>query len=1229
MFSNLKMRTKLGISFSILIVIASVMGFVGYLGFTEIKHLNELAADAVQILNHIERIRQHEKNFMIDNSEDNKTIVRESIREICNDIKVSRDDYSEKEEQENIDEINKAFEQYHLAIERYFTMADQKIEADKKMTDVAREIIILAKTFKEDQQKQLIEVRTTASNEEKKRLIIADAANRLIKLIQETRITEKNYLIRKNTKYKEEIQQIIKQMLTLCNDMKANLIDPYNIDLLNKIEQKCDEYAKYFQNIVSIQLKKSETISTIQSTMFQVNQMGNEIILLSNNLSKNSQQTNTQLQQIIWMIKEFNQLFQSIKDVYALEVLYLFDQSTDISQQHKLIGDILNQCDLLIKKIQIDALTQKLYQIKQFISQHDQLFDSLNDLAKQQTDIESAMLTSARDIEKNTMLIREKLKSMLAEAQVQYKEKEDDKIIKTDDANQLIQMVLECRRQEKNFIIKKDENAKNQCKQIIEKIILLTNDIRSRFHKEENIESAQKVIEHITEYKNAFEKYFKGVDNQLIAEQEMIKNANHVTQLATNSRNTQKEKMNQTIHGTLIQFIIGTLAAIIIGIVLAIIITQLITKPMLKAVKIANSIAKGDITQRLNINTTDEMGMLATSLDQIPMVIEKMLSEFESIVQYIEYGQMMKRGDHTLFNGGFAELIKGSNRIIDVFIAHLNAIPVPVMIIDKDYHITFASKALGDISGKPIKELIGKKCYDVVNTNDCKTNQCACYQSMNTGQKVTNDTIASPLGKDMNISYTGVPIKMSDGTIVGAMEVVIDQTDVRQAMLISKKVNTFQDNQVAKISAMLNEVADGNMSARYFPDQGDDYTKNTQHTFDTISKALNATVAKIEKIDEFQRSEVETLSLVLHDVASGNMLKRYNVSVGDKETQGVYDNFKVISDKLNLTFDNLTEIIKRIIDYSNSLSSSSNQLSESSTRLASTAEEMSAQSSSVASSTEQMSNNINTIASASEEMSTNIVNVSTTAEQMSNNMNSVASAVEETTMSMNEIKNHASEGEKVASRATDMAHNATNVMKTLGDAAREIGEVTEVIKRIADQTNLLALNATIEAASAGDAGKGFAVVANEIKKLANQSAQAAEDITKRIEGVQGNTSEAIEVINKVADIINNINSSVGVISSAVDQQTKATNEIAMNVSEASTGVKNIAAAIEELAVGAKDMSKNASEVACGTNEVSSNIQGVNIAVSDSNKNIQFVKQAANELSKISDELHQMVAQFTV
>jgi len=311
------------------------------------------------------------------------------------------------------------------------------------------------------------------------------------------------------------------------------------------------------------------------------------------------------------------------------------------------------------------------------------------------------------------------------------------------------------------------------------------------------------------------------------------------------------------------------------------------------------------------------------------------------------------------------------------------------------------------------------------------------------------------------------------------------------------------------------------------------------------------------------------------------------------------------------------------------LTSVSEELSSVSKELTGSSEKTSNQSNTVASTTEQMAVNINAMASGAEQASVNANEVAGAAEQMSTNMNTIASAVEQMSASISQISSNASEAHKVAGNATTKSDEATDAMSKLGVAAKEIGKVTDVIKKIADKTNLLALNATIEAASAGEAGKGFAVVAGEIKELATQSAQSADDIAQRIDGIQQGTNNAVSVIHDVSNIIVKINESVEAIVGHVEQQTKASNEIANNVSQASVGAKRVAGAIGEVAKGANDVSRNAGEAAKGANDVSQNVVGMSLAAKESSKGASHVNQNAENLSKMAEHLKEAMDKFKV
>jgi len=249
----------------------------------------------------------------------------------------------------------------------------------------------------------------------------------------------------------------------------------------------------------------------------------------------------------------------------------------------------------------------------------------------------------------------------------------------------------------------------------------------------------------------------------------------------------------------------------------------------------------------------------------------------------------------------------------------------------------------------------------------------------------------------------------------------------------------------------------------------------------------------------------------------------------------------------------------------------------------------------LASSSEELASIGKQVTKNAEENETNIGSVASASEQASTNTNTIAAAVEEMSASINQIASNAGEANKVATEATEKSREATGAMNKLGAAAKEIGQVTDVIKKIADMTNLLALNATIEAASAGAAGKGFAVVAGEIKELANQSAKSADDIARRIEGIQSGTGEAVTVINDVSGIIEKIGKSVESISNHVNQQTKASNEISRNTSEAAKGVSVMNQSVAGIAKGAKESSQGAQQINQSAGELArlaSNLKGV-------------------------------------
>ena len=204
--------------------------------------------------------------------------------------------------------------------------------------------------------------------------------------------------------------------------------------------------------------------------------------------------------------------------------------------------------------------------------------------------------------------------------------------------------------------------------------------------------------------------------------------------------------------------------------------------------------------------------------------------------------------------------------------------------------------------------------------------------------------------------------------------------------------------------------------------------------------------------------------------------------------------------------------------------------------------------------------------------------VASAAEETSINVQTVASAVKELSASVREIGGRASDGARMAEGAVAETARASEQVGGLDAAAQHIGEVVQIINRIAAQTNLLALNATIEAARAGEAGRGFAVVASEVKSLANQTAKATEDIAQQVAQIQGATKGVVSAIGGIHQTIDGLSGVATSIAGAVEQQNAATREIARNVQEAASGTGEVTQNIVEVSRAAGETGTAAGQV---------------------------------------------------
>lgn len=325
----------------------------------------------------------------------------------------------------------------------------------------------------------------------------------------------------------------------------------------------------------------------------------------------------------------------------------------------------------------------------------------------------------------------------------------------------------------------------------------------------------------------------------------------------------------------------------------------------------------------------------------------------------------------------------------------------------------------------------------------------------------------------------------------------------------------------------------------------------------------------------------------------GDLTKRLEVNTNN-ETGDMARYFNKFIEKLQ-------DIIIKIRDNANVVTSSASKFSM--------------VSSGITSSIKEITSETKTVASTIEDSSASVKKLAVTADDISSATNSVASAVEEMSLSLNEVLKNCQKEFTTVANANTHVQNSKKIMNRLDSGAKSISKIVQIIDDIAKQTNLLALNATIEAASAGEAGRGFAVVANEVNNLSKKTSQATQDIAKQIKDMQVNTESAVEAIVNFSTLIEDINNISSTIVIAVEEQSKAVNEITKNISSVSSGARTVAENVNESA-------RNLTQVSDTIGGVSNHVEGISQRIFD-------INNSTEELLKLSETLKTNISQFKI
>jgi len=575
-----------------------------------------------------------------------------------------------------------------------------------------------------------------------------------------------------------------------------------------------------------------------------------------------------------------------------------------------------------------------------------------------------------------------------------------------------------------------------------------------------------------------------------------------------------------------------------------------------------NRISKGDIPAKITDAYQGDFNAIKNNLNTCIDAVGALVAEAGALTRAAVEGKLSTRADPSKFQGDYRKIVQGVNETLDAVIGPLNVSAEYVDRISK-----------GDIPKRITENYKG-------DFNEIKDNLNGCIDNLNIlieenermakAQEAGDIDAFMPVERFQGVYRTlaekGINAQVASHIVVkkrivevvrkfgdGDFSVEMEQLPGKKAF-ITEGVNLVRRKLMALAGdtrALVEAAKEGKLTTRADASR---HQGEFRGVVDGVNATLDAVIAPVQE-----------LAKVLEKMAAGDLTTRV---VGDYS-----GDFNLLKSSANSAIQQIGLVMDKIAGNTTMLAAAAEELSKTSEQMSGNAEETSSQASVVSAASEQVNKNAQTVATSAQEMSASI----------------------------REIAINSGEAARVAGSAVRLAEGTNTTIGKLGQSSAEIGQVIKVITSIAQQTNLLALNATIEAARAGEAGKGFAVVANEVKELAKETAKATEDISRKIEAIQGDTKSAVDAITQIGGVIKQINDIQVTIAGAVEEQSATTNSI----------------------------ERNASEAAKASGEIARNITGVAQAAANTASGASNTQVASQGLSKMASELQTAVGRFHI